>query len=46
MSSMRRAKKVGTVLHTVSTSLRPPHNNRHCLVQKDLDGIVVVDKRW
>ena len=38
--------KVGTVTYTASTSTWPPIHTDHWLVQRDLDGNVVVEERW
>ena len=37
---------IGTVVFTASTSLKPPFRTSHWLVQKDIDGVVIVEERW
>ena len=37
---------VGTVLYTETTALRPPFRTRYSLVQKDIAGAAIVDRRW
>ncbi len=37
---------VGTVVYTASTSLRPPFRTSHWVVQRGVEGNVVLEKRW
>ena len=37
---------VGTVVYTATTSMRPPCKTTCWVVQKDIVGTAIVDKRW
>lgn len=41
-----QGQTVGTVVYTASTTLKPPHRTSYWLVQRDLAGNVIVEKRW
>lgn len=41
-----QGETVGTVEYTASTPLTPPFKTRYSLVQRDIAGTAIVDKRW